>query len=275
MGRRHTNPWALILALLWLVAGCSSRAPVKEIRDGAPTGQVDLDAIPDAIPRVEPLSRYGNPESYEVFGKRYYTLKTSHGHVERGIASWYGTKFDKQRTSSGEPYDVYAMTAAHRSLPLPTYARITNLGNGRQITVRINDRGPFHDNRIIDLSYVAAAKLGILAEGTGLVEIRAIDPRQPETYLAKTAPPTVEPVPTQSPGVYLQVGAFGSKSNADRVRRRLEQELPHTIRIQETVRMEQPLYRVQVGPIPSVEQSDALSLQLSQLGFGQAQVVVE
>ncbi len=275
MRLRRTNFRALILALLWLVVGCSSRTPVKEIRDGAPTGQIDLDAIPDAIPRVEPLSRYGNPESYEVFGKRYYTLKTSQGHVERGIASWYGTKFDKQRTSSGEPYDVYAMTAAHRSLPLPTYARITNLGNGRQITVRINDRGPFHDNRIIDLSYVAAAKLGILAEGTGLVEIRAIDPRQPETHLAKASPPAVTPASTKSPGVYLQVGAFGSRSNADRVRQRLEQELPHAIRIQETLKMEQPLYRVQIGPIPSIEQSDALSLQLSQLGFGQAQVVVE
>ena len=131
----------------------------------------------------EPLSRYGNPESYVVYGKTYHTLSSSKGYKERGAASWYGTKFHGKRTSSGEPYDLYAMTAAHKTLPLPTYVEVTNLKNGRTVIVKVNDRGPFHDDRLIDLSYAAAAKLDILPYGTGEVEVRAIDP----TKMALTA----------------------------------------------------------------------------------------
>ena len=133
-------------------------------------------SVPDAVPRFEPRSRYGNPPFYDVFGKRYYVLSSSTAYVERGVASWYGPGFHKIRTSTGEPYDMYGMTAAHKTLPLPAYVRVTNLQNGRSVVVRVNDRGPFVDNRIIDLSYTAAAKLDMLRNGTAMVEVRAIDP---------------------------------------------------------------------------------------------------
>ena len=157
-----------------------------ERRDGP--GRVAKAAkVPAAVPRKEPLSKYGNPTSYVVFGKRYYTLKTASGFNERGIASWYGKKFHGRKTSSGEVYDMYKMTAAHKHLPLPTYVKVKNLENGKTITVRVNDRGPFHDNRIIDLSYAAATKLGILGKGTASVEIWAVDGGEPR-YAQKQAP---------------------------------------------------------------------------------------
>jgi rare lipoprotein A len=128
------------------------------------------------VPRAEPRSRYGNPPYYDVFGKRYYVLSSGVGYVERGVASWYGPGFHKLRTSTGEPYDMFAMTAAHKTLPLPAYVRVTNLQNGRSVVVRVNDRGPFVGNRIIDLSYTAAAKLDMLRDGTAMVEVREIVP---------------------------------------------------------------------------------------------------
>jgi len=158
-----------------LFAGCASRGPLEPVVDEAPPEPIDVSTIPNAVPKPEPLSRYGNPVSYVVAGKRYYTMPSSSGYSERGIASWYGTKFHGQRTSSGEPYDLYAMTAAHRTLPLPTYVEVTNLRNNKSVIVKVNDRGPFHQDRLIDLSYAAAAKLGILGYGTGLVQVRAID----------------------------------------------------------------------------------------------------
>jgi rare lipoprotein A len=139
---------------------------------------------------MEPRARYGNPPFYDVFGKRYYVLSSSVGYWERGVASWYGPGFHKERTSIGEPYDMYGMTAAHKTLPLPTYVRVTNLQNGRSIVVRVNDRGPFVGNRIIDLSYTAAAKLDMLRNGTAMVDVRAID-------LLATPPP---PIVTASAG---------------------------------------------------------------------------
>jgi rare lipoprotein A len=144
--------------------------------------------VPDAIPRFEPRSLYGNPPFYEVFGKRYYVMATSVNYVERGVASWYGPGFHKVRTSMGEPYDMYGMTAAHKTLPLPAYVRVTNLENGRSVVVRINDRGPFVGNRIIDLSYTAAAKLDMLRNGTAMVEVRALQPIDPAGNTNPTVP---------------------------------------------------------------------------------------
>lgn len=138
--------------------------------DPAP-GTADL---PVLVPRAEPRSPYGNPDSYEVFGKRYRVMDSSDGYVERGVASWYGREFHGRRTSSGESYDMHALSAAHRTLPLPTYVEVTNLENGRKVVVRINDRGPFHGDRIIDLSYAAAVKLGMAGKGTARVEVRAL-----------------------------------------------------------------------------------------------------
>nr|VFK02139.1 MAG: rare lipoprotein A [Candidatus Kentron sp. H]VFK02511.1 MAG: rare lipoprotein A [Candidatus Kentron sp. H]VFK05458.1 MAG: rare lipoprotein A [Candidatus Kentron sp. H] len=167
----------IIFLLTALLAGCG----LIPAQDGPPLFfRLDPNNIQNAVPRVESRSQYGNSPFYTVYGKRYHVLLSSTGYVRRGIASWYGRKFHGKRTSSGETYDMYAMTAAHRSLPLPTYVRVTNLENKRQAIVRVNDRGPFHTNRIIDLSYAAAVKLGIARKGTVHVEIHAIDPSQPK-----------------------------------------------------------------------------------------------
>ncbi len=168
------------LGLIGLLGGCSSQGPTYA--DGATDPRLgNPDEIPDAVPRVEPRSKYGNMETYVVRGRRYYTKQSSDGHVERGLASWYGPNFHSRKTSSGERYDMYAMTAAHKTLPLPTYARVTNVENGRSAVVKINDRGPFHGPRVIDLSYAAATKLGVVRKGTAMVEIRAIDPARPSS----------------------------------------------------------------------------------------------
>ncbi|ABI55530.1 septal ring lytic transglycosylase RlpA family protein [Alkalilimnicola ehrlichii MLHE-1] len=178
---RRLIPFALLLALF--LTGCSTvSGPSGEeggpfagrSPDGGPSNPPDLSQVPDAVPRDEPRARYGNPARYEVFGQTYYVKDSAEGYDQEGIASWYGTKFHGRRTSSGEPYDMYAMTAAHRSLPLPTYAEVTNLDNGKRVVVRINDRGPFVDNRIIDLSYAAATRLDMVDAGTAPVRVRTV-----------------------------------------------------------------------------------------------------
>jgi rare lipoprotein A len=186
-GLRCYAPWGACLGLCLVFGGCG-QTPVKDARHNAPAGSV----TPDAIPRAEPLSHYGNPESYEVFGQTYYPLKTSEGFVERGVASWYGPGFHRKRTSSREPYDMYEMTAAHRVLPLPTYVEVTHLGSGRKAVVRVNDRGPFKDGRVLDLSYAAAHRLGIHGPGTAWVEIRALSPGA-RIEGARTIPVTAAP----------------------------------------------------------------------------------
>lgn len=158
--------------------GVEVRPPPDFRRDRPPTnpGEVDLDTISDAVPVAEPLARYGNMAQYEAMGRTYRTLTTSVGYQAEGMASWYGEEFHGRRTSSGEPYDMYAMTAAHPTLPLPTYVEVVNVDNGRRVVVRVNDRGPFHADRIIDVSYAAAHRLGMLDRGTARVRIRALQP---------------------------------------------------------------------------------------------------
>lgn len=168
-----------------VLSGCSTRSASKHKKDGPPKHiPANLLKTPDAIPKIEPLSRYGNrfgkhgkSNTYVALRKRYRVMTTSRGYRARGLASWYGTQFHGRRTSNGERYDMFAMTAAHPTLPLPTYVKVTNLENGKTIVVKINDRGPFHQGRLIDLSYVAAAKLGVLTRGTAHVEVESIDPR--------------------------------------------------------------------------------------------------
>ncbi|MEJ2693525.1 MAG: septal ring lytic transglycosylase RlpA family protein [Candidatus Thiodiazotropha sp.] len=268
------HPLCLALAMSLLLSACGS-APKLGERDGVSRAlppPTDIAGIPEPTPREEPLSDLGNPDSYVVFGRRYHTLKDARGYRERGIASWYGSKFHGRRTSSGEPYDMYAMTAAHKNLPLPCYARVTNLRNNRSIVVRINDRGPFHDNRLIDLSYTAAWKLGIIGEGTGLVEVATIDPKAPAPA---AEPEPVKPPPIRGlPELFLQVGAFGDASNADRLKQRIEEQLEVKVLIEEASSSATPLYRVQVGPIASVELADHLSHRLDQLGIRDPHVVI-
>jgi rare lipoprotein A len=255
----------VILAAL-LLAACSTTPPRSSNpeRSKPPPAPPSLDAIPDAVPRAEPRSNRGNPVSYEVFGKRYYILATSEGYKERGVASWYGPDFHSRATSSGEPYDMYAMTAAHKTLPIPCYARVTNLANGRSVVVRINDRGPFVDNRIIDLSYTAAHKLDMTRAGTAFVEVEVLTPGSTAEIARAVAPPPVTSM--TPPKLFLQAGAFGVEANAAQVASRLRAAGIADV----AVRLPEgngALYRVRVGPIADVAAYDQLAAQLAKLGI--------
>ncbi|MBD3670532.1 MAG: septal ring lytic transglycosylase RlpA family protein [Gammaproteobacteria bacterium] len=271
-----------LLAGLWL-GGCGTTG----IRDSAPEHvPVDPQSVPNAVPRDEPRSKYGNPRSYEVFGKRYTLLDTHRGYRKRGIASWYGTKFHGRRTSSGEPYDMFAMTAAHKTLPIPCYARVTNLDTGKQIIVRVNDRGPFHPNRIIDLSYVAAAKLDMLKKGTARVEVEVIDPSAPkaEPEVQQVAVKhRVDPEPSQFPeaveassvkntNLYLQVAAYAQKDNAEKARAELIMMLDENITIRQP---DGDIFKLWVGPLETVEDADRVSAMLGERGYPQSHVIID
>jgi len=251
----------------------------------------DVLSIPDAVPRAEPRSARGNPPFYEVFGKRYYVLASAEGHVERGTASWYGPGFHSAATSMGEPYDMYAMTAAHKTLPLPAYAEVTNLRNGRKVVVRINDRGPFVGDRIIDLSYTAAARLDMLLQGTAPVEVRVITPRSGSgagsaiprplpVAPAVSAPPPVTVVnapAAKAPGIpamYIQAGVFADHENA---RRRVEVLLAAGLELAslDEVSGTRTLHRVRVGPFASVEEFDLHMKRLRELGIHDARLLTD
>ena len=274
-----TGKSRLAVALL-LVGGClvaCSSLKTGMDADAAPLNPKDAANTPDAVPRDEPLSRYGNMESYEVYGKRYYTLPSSKGYKEQGTASWYGTKFHGKRTSSGEPYDLYAMTAAHKTLPLPTFVEVTNLNNGRTVIVKVNDRGPFHDDRLIDLSYAAATRLDILPTGTGRVEIRAIDPNETGTAVTPADTPAVAPtvgVP-QNETLYLQVGAFSSRDNAERLQRDLLSQHIGGVRIVEATTDAGTFYKVQVGPLASHIDANRVTQELKILGIARSHSIVQ
>jgi rare lipoprotein A len=267
---------AYLMVCMVLLGACSTSPPPRSEpqvtpvpapgpeRSTAPRPPANLDAIPDAVPRVEPRSTRGNPLSYEVFGKRYVILPTADGYVERGVASWYGPDFHTRSTSSGEPYDMYAMTAAHKTLPIPAYARVTNLSNGRSVVVRINDRGPFVDNRIIDLSYTAAHKLGMTQAGTAFVEVQVITPGSTAEAARGIAPPAL-PDPLTPPRHYLQAGAFGVAANATQMVERLRKAGVSNVLLREPDTATS-LYRVRVGPIPNVAAFDSLAAQLARLG---------
>jgi rare lipoprotein A len=239
-------------------------APVAPPAAAAPG---DFNAVPDAIPRLEPRSAHGNPPFYDVLGQRYYVLANADGYVERGVASWYGPTFHGGSTSNGESYDMYAMTAAHKTLPLPTYARVTNLRNGRSVVVRINDRGPFVANRLIDLSYTAAAKLDMVRDGTTLVEVQAITPGAPEllTRTAEAPPPTL----------YVQAGAFADESNAQRLLARLQAAGLNQAFVASPLEGKTRLYRVRLGPVGSVAEFDQLTARLAALGVSDARLALD
>ena len=269
-GRTGCAPAAAALAAAALVlAGCAAvprQAPPVPAPPPSPP-PVNLLATPDAVPRFEPRSAHGNPPFYEVSGKRYFVLPGADGYLERGVASWYGPTFHGGSTSSGELYDMYGMTAAHKTLPLPTYVRVTNLKNGRSVVVRVNDRGPFVANRLIDLSYTAAARLDMLREGTTLVEVRALTPGVPDEITRSAASPP--------PVLYLQAGAFADEGNAQHLLARLQAAGFTGAFVAPPLAAAPPLYRVRLGPVGSVAQFDELAARLAALGIADARLALE
>lgn len=265
-----------------VISACSVNSPRKG-DSGPPRGSINVSSVPDAVPKYEAKSKYGNPESYVVSGNRYRVLKNNVGYVEVGIASWYGEKFHGRRTSNGETYDMYAMTAAHKSLPLPSYVEVINRKNGRKIIVRVNDRGPFHKNRIIDLSYTAAAKLDIIKAGTGLVEIRAIHPRTNETsgknvsknVISVKTPVYSSSVSGSAEGFYIQVGSFSNPVNAGKLRARLEGLANGIVHIRETELNDMTMYRVRIGPIDNIDVADKIVASLGEYGITEHHVVLD
>jgi rare lipoprotein A len=260
----------LVLMCICFVSGCQtytshkSQAPQAEkfhryksaprsisrlARDSAPPGPPPTE-FETVSPAQEPLSRYGNPSAYQVNGETYEVLTTAKGYKKRGIASWYGTKFHERRTSSGEEYDMYALTAAHKTLPLPSYVQVKNLKNGRKIIVKVNDRGPFHEGRIIDLSYAAGVKLGLLPQGTAPVEVKALSSR------AKKKLPQAQ--------YYLQAGAFKSKASARVYRDKLLKVTPLSHIIIEEHLANQV---VRLGPLADKKQAKQLISLLKAKGF--------
>jgi rare lipoprotein A len=246
------RPALLIMALSLLVA-CG----VREARDGAGR-PMDPDEISVPEPRPEPRARYGNHSPYTVNGKTYQVRASASGYRERGRASWYGSKFHGRNTSSGEPFDMYKVSAAHKSLPLPSWVEVTNLDNNRKLVVRVNDRGPFKEGRIIDLSYAAAVKLGVLDAGTAPVEVRAID------FGAETAKIAARPV---SVPVEIQVGAFGRREAANRVARQLAEAGIDNVRVRGARVNRDRVWRVRIGPVWEAALAQRLVERTLELGL--------
>ena len=284
-GSRREIAWLLVAALAFVLAACgtaskkSTQGPVEGPKkpsyysdDGPPDSvPANLADIPEAVPRDEPYNRFAN-KPYTVFGRTYVPVLNKEPTKERGIASWYGKKFHGQKTASGETYDMFAMTAAHPTLPIPSYARVTNLKTGKSTIVRINDRGPFHSDRIIDLSYAAASRIGIAAPGSGMVEVeRVFSATGAPVVIATVAPPApvVETpmVIEESRGLWLQVGAFSSRESADNFKDKAARDLSWNNEPLDLAARD-GLYRVRLGPYRTREEANAIAAKVREtLGF--------
>jgi rare lipoprotein A len=262
-----------LIVLFSILSACSSQ-PLYDSGPSQRGSNIPPSQPVDAIPRAEPRSRYGNGPYYEVYGETYEVLGTNYGYRERGVASWYGRKFHGQPTSSQETYNMYAMTAAHKSLPLPSYVRVRNLRNGKSVVVRVNDRGPFVDNRLIDLSYSAAMKLDMVTAGTSLVEVTAISFDEPPAQPA--APAVVEKADKDAADhIFVQVGAFGEPENARRRYNYLRNSGIGQAFVHEDSSRSPALYRVRIGPIDDVMQYDTIVEHLQGLGISDTHLVTE
>ncbi len=276
---RVTLPCALLALATLLLGACSTTTPTGTpspsptaeapkrgggyYKDDGPGDNppANLDSTPDATPRLEPLNRFAN-RPYAVFGRDYVPATSLRPYKERGIASWYGRKFHNAKTATGETYDMYAMTAAHPTLPLPSYARVTNLANGKSVVVRVNDRGPFHPGRVIDLSYAAAYRLGIAQKGSGEVEVESILPAEAPPSVAVTplpplatidaASPAPVPIGQEQDGYTVQLGAFANNANAQNFAASLANQTTGAV-VEAKVRQIDGLFRVYVGPYPTRE----------------------
>ncbi len=308
MARGIGMRWQIIkvpAVVFWVLVLGACSVVQREPQDGGPPTPVDVSHVQDARPAPVIRTRAGNAGVYTVLGKTYRVMSDSRGYRERGVASWYGTKFHGRRTANGEVYDMFAMTAAHKTLPIPSYVRVTHVGNGRSVVVKINDRGPFHDNRIIDLSYAAARKLGVDATGTGLVDVVDVTPeggqdrRQvvaaPQSVTIPTtgaiATPAVTPAPVVSvitPTLentsnipsqvlvdssnlfYIQIGAFQQRQTALSLQAQVASILTESVNI---IQGQDRLHRVTVGPVADEQQIPVLQQRLHESGFEKGYVV--
>ncbi|MCL4104416.1 UNVERIFIED_CONTAM: hypothetical protein GTU68_047378, partial [Idotea baltica] len=255
------------LALLITVnlAACSNQPGTLwgGVSDGEPLRAITADEVKNAVPRPDPILAAGNKSPYTVLGKSYNILNDATGYREQGIASWYGTKFNGRKTSNGEIFDLYQATAAHKTLPIPSYVRVTNLDNGLSVIVRVNDRGPFHSERLIDLSYGAAVKLGYMGQGTAPVEVE---------LLAIAGVDDRRNIPLGSYR-YLQVGAFSDAAAADSVRDKLAVMVGSPVAVSPVQSRDTLLYRVRVGPVSSADEMKALQKQLKSEGYSSVQAL--
>jgi len=254
------NNRLFLLLMLFSFSGCST----VSVKDSGPSRSIDVSTITDAIPRNEPLSKRGNPSSYVVLGKRYYVLESAKDFKERGVASWYGNKFHGNQTSNGEIYNMYTMTAAHKRLPLPTYVKVTNLNNNRSVVVRVNDRGPFHKGRIIDLSYVAASKLGIDKVGTAPVEVVALRSGDVHPNLATSR---------QTESIAVQIGAFSIRASAEKLSKKIARTFKVPVTLSEVYSQGQKLFRVRLGPFDNITSAREWISKLKRKSFGKASLV--
>ena len=271
--RNLSSRFTRVVSLLLLSSLCACVS--TSTRDSAPDSGSSSAGLPDdAIPRQEPKSRYGNGPYYQVYGETYKVMGSSYDYQERGVASWYGKKFHGRKTSNQEDYDMYAMTAAHKSLPLPTYVRVRNLSNNKSVVVRVNDRGPFIDNRLIDLSYSAALKLDMVQSGTSLVEVTAISYDQPAR---KNQPAAQVAVREEGPeeNIFVQVGAFGEAENARRRIALVRDSGLGPAFVHQDKNSSPRLYLVRIGPIADVLEYDTIVVKLQQLGITETHLVTE
>ncbi len=300
---RVMNPSVLFLVVVVLLNACSSapekpsssvpstsstsgRYPGKD-NDWGPADEIDMSHVPDAAPRYEIRTIAGNKNPYTILGKTYNLLEDERSYKERGKASWYGYKFNGELTSNGELYNMFSMTAAHKTLPIPSYVRVTNIANNKSVVVRVNDRGPFHDDRIIDLSYAAAQRLGITQVGTGDVEVEIVvpddDPRPPLRAARKTDvnnAPTVQSTGVTAtdnvlpPGTYLQIAAFAIEKSAQQFAASVGSKLTYPVIIS-VVTNPANLFRVRIGPFNDAQALQVAREQLQKIDIFQAHIVYQ
>jgi rare lipoprotein A len=276
--------WAVLAVALTMLVGCASTPPEKEhsgrytIRqDRAPDGNFDASGLKDAQPRFEEPRRAGNKSPYTVWGKKYSVMDDNNGYVAEGVASWYGEKFHGHKTSNGEVFDMYQMTAAHKSLRIPSYARVTNLANGRSVIVRVNDRGPFHGDRMIDLSYAAAKRLGYQGQGVAQVEVAAItvSPDGAMSVANKSLAGAAEAQVSATQGVFVQLASFSSNAAAENLMRKVQNQVQTPMRVKVADTGSGRFYRVQAGPFNN-EQGALQAQQLLQTyGFYQTVLLTD
>ncbi len=306
MVSQHKLSVVSFLMVIALLSACTThqKKPASRYsleKDAAPPASYDVSHIPDAVPRDEPRTAAGNKSPYTVLGKTYHVMPSSEGFVERGHASWYGVKFHGHDTSNGEVYDMYGMTAAHKTLPIPTFVRVKNLENGKEVIVRVNDRGPFHGGRIIDLTYAAAKKLGFQSKGTAPVQIEALDPKTfqtgknegvsvgigetraitPSQSSTQLSPQESAPAPVQAGGyslpdnTYLQAGAFSQESLANSLLKKIAALTAYPVFIVDNVQAAKQLFRVRIGPFKDNWEMVNLQALIKEKKLGSPHIVRE